>query len=228
MVDYYYKYTKYKQKYLELLNDGMQNGGSKYPVIHISGASGAGKTTLGNKLKYKYTNKIVVKDIDDLRYDFVKKEYGGYKNIWNNPKFVWNADKYQEYIDNFVKTHKSKPIIFVGLNHMPWWNKRLYYNMHPTNKFYIKLNSDLIYKQKCGRFIENMFVNHRDDIIKDLIKDEKETQKNILNAIKNECGYEKTSKMNETWNIDYKNQGYEFLNRESIFEKVCEILNEFL
>jgi hypothetical protein len=228
MVDYYYKYTKYKQKYLELLYENKQIGGGKYPIIHISGPSGAGKTTLGNKLKYKYTDKIIVKDIDDLRYDFVKKKYGGYKNVWNNPKFVWNADKYQEYIDIFIKNHKSKPIVFVGLNHMPWWNKRLYYNMHATNKYFIKLNSDLVYKQKCSRFMEDMFVKNKDILINSFIKNEKETQKKIYNSIKNECGYEKTTKMNDIWNTDYKNQGYEFLSRENIFEKVCDILNEFL
>jgi len=36
-------------------------------IIHISGASGSGKTTLGNKLKEQFKNKIVVKDLDNLR-----------------------------------------------------------------------------------------------------------------------------------------------------------------
>ena len=40
-------------------------------IIHISGVSGAGKTTLGNKLTEQFKNKIVVKDIDDLRRDFI-------------------------------------------------------------------------------------------------------------------------------------------------------------
>ena len=39
----------------------------KQTIIHISGASGAGKTTLGKKLEDKYGSKITVKDIDDLR-----------------------------------------------------------------------------------------------------------------------------------------------------------------
>jgi len=42
-------------------------------IIHISGASGSGKTTLGNKLKQKFKNEIVVKDINDLKKDFIKK-----------------------------------------------------------------------------------------------------------------------------------------------------------
>ncbi len=50
-MDYKYKYYKYKRKYLQL-------AGSKNPshslLIHISGAQGSGKTTIGNKYKQKY------------------------------------------------------------------------------------------------------------------------------------------------------------------------------
>ena len=42
-------------------------------IIHISGPSGSGKTTLGNKLKKRFGKQIVVKDLDDLRAEFVKK-----------------------------------------------------------------------------------------------------------------------------------------------------------
>ena len=45
-------------------------------IIHISGPSGSGKTTLGNKLKNEFKNKIVVKDLDDLRDEFIKSYYG--------------------------------------------------------------------------------------------------------------------------------------------------------
>ena len=44
-------------------------------IIHICGPSGSGKTTLGTKLKDKFKNKIVVKDIDDLRVEFIKNFY---------------------------------------------------------------------------------------------------------------------------------------------------------
>ena len=224
MTDYFDKYQKYKQKYLDFRNQLNQSGGKKnYPIIHISGPSGAGKTTLGNKLIYKFGKNIVVKDIDDLRYDFIKKEYGGF-----NKKIIWQPEKYQVYINNFIKKNNKKPIVFVGLNHMPWWNKKLYYDMHPSHKFYIKLNSDLIFKQKCSRFLEDVFVEHRENTLNDFVKDEKDTQKKIYNALKNNCNYEKTTKMNETWNTDYKEQGYKFLSRESIFDEVCDILNEHL
>ena len=64
-------------------------------IIHISGASGSGKTTLGNKLKEKYNEKIHMKDIDDLRRDFIKDFYGD-----NRPDII---DK-NEYQKIFYKT----------------------------------------------------------------------------------------------------------------------------
>ena len=48
-------------------------------IIHISGPSGSGKTFLGNKLKEQFKtknkNKIVVKDLDVLRDEHIKKTY---------------------------------------------------------------------------------------------------------------------------------------------------------
>ena len=41
-------------------------------IIHISGAPGSGKTTLGEELQkhfQKYKSKIIVKDLDDLFWD---------------------------------------------------------------------------------------------------------------------------------------------------------------
>lgn len=56
---FYNRYLKYKNKYLALKNNIEQTGGAKNKniIIHISGPSGAGKTTLGNKLKDKFGNK---------------------------------------------------------------------------------------------------------------------------------------------------------------------------
>ena len=48
-------------------------------IIHISGASGSGKTTLGNKIKEQFKSKIIVKDLDILRDEFIKEFYGNKK-----------------------------------------------------------------------------------------------------------------------------------------------------
>ena len=73
-------------------------------IIHICGPSGSGKTTLGNKLKKKYGNKIVVKDLDDLRDEFIKSYYGVKR--WT---FI-NVREYQKYINDYIKKHSKKTI----------------------------------------------------------------------------------------------------------------------
>ena len=82
------KYIKYMTKYLELKNINNQIGGGNL-IIHISGQQGAGKTTLGNKIKEKYNDMIYMKDLDNL-YDELKNQ----KKI---------QDDCEEFINNFIK-----------------------------------------------------------------------------------------------------------------------------
>ena len=219
------KYLKYKTKYLELKNNYMYNmeGGSPDLIIHISGPSGAGKTTLGNKLKTKYNDKIIVKDIDDLRSEFMKEHYGNKE--WD----VIDKDAYQQYIDNFINK-QDKPLIFVGLNHMPWWHPDLYYDMHSTHKFYIDISNENVIKQKCIRYLNKLSTKLESDkaIMNDLINNNEEFIRKINDRIKQECDAKEPIKLNEKWNKDYKNQDYIILPSEKIYDKVCKILNKKL
>jgi hypothetical protein len=115
-------------------------------IIHISGASGSGKTTLGIKLTEQFKNKIVLKDIDNLKRDFIQKYYG------DNKFDIIDKLEYQKYIDNFVKKHSFKPLIFVGLNNIP------HYDMHSTYNYFIDLDD---YNMK-------MLVNNNKQYIKNL------------------------------------------------------------
>ena len=187
-------------------------------IIHICGASGSGKTTLGKKLKDKFKNKIVVKDIDDLRVEFIKDFYGNKK--WN----IIDKDAYQKYIDNYI--HKiKKPLIFVGLNTMPWWHKNHYYNLYSDHNFYIELDNETIIKQKCIRYLRGLENIENDKrAMNDLIHNNEMFIKIITNNIKNECNLKKIIKMNNKWNKDYKDQDYIFMSRTNIYKQVCKLL----
>jgi len=228
-MDYKDKYIKYKLKYLELKNINLhyqyQNniiGGFSKQIIHVSGPSGAGKTTLGKKLIEKYGDKILVKDIDDLRYEFIQNYYG-------NKKFkIIDKDAYQKYIDDYVDKIK-KPLIFVGLNHMPWWHKELYYDMHPTYKFYINIDDKLVVKQKCMRLIKDLKNLENDEVaMNDLINYNKKFIKLTTNRIIEECDASQIIKLNKKWNKDYKKQNYIILSREEIYNEICKILDKKL
>lgn len=223
-MNYKQKYLKYKTKYLELcsqLDNNEMIGGNNKIIIHITGPSGVGKTTIGNKLKEKFKNKIIVKDIDDLRNEFMNEQYGMKKFNWKS----FDSNKYQKYINDFI-SKQTKPIVFVGLNHMFWHNKKLYYNMHSQYNFYIDINDMVIIKQKCIRFLSDELqdIIKNKNVIEDITKNNKKFLKLIIENIDRECGTKHTVKLNNMWKKDYKKQGYKFASRENIIKEVSKII----
>ena len=158
-------------------------------IIHISGCSGAGKTTLGEKLLEKFSDKIIVKDLDNLRSEFLKEEYKN-KKMDEIKKEIWNEGKYQQWIDNYIDKNKDKPIVLVGLNSIPWVNKFSYYNMHSKHNFYINLDFDTIFKQRCSRFMDNIFVKNREKVLDNIIKNKNKEIKNIQDMFYNNYNYD--------------------------------------
>jgi uridine kinase len=187
-------------------------------IIHISGASGSGKTTLGNKLKEQFKSKIVVKDLDDLRDEFIKKFYG-------NKKWTYiDENEYQLYINDYVNKQK-KPIIFVGLNDNTIYgkNKNLYYNVHSQHNYYIEIDDMIIVKQKCIRLLNDIQTDKM--AMEDLVKNNEKFVKQFTEAIKIECSAKQTIKQNNKWKKDYEKQDYKFMSRENIYKSVVKILN---
>ena len=192
-------------------------------IIHISGASGSGKTTLGNKLKDKFGTKIIVKDLDELLDEHFVDHFG--KKTTYNLGDV-NEKSYQEYIDNYI-IKQSKPIIFVGLNDnfVDFYPKRknIYYNVHAQYKYYIDIDDDVIVKQKCLRFLDN--IKNDAGMIDSIVKDNTQFIKQMTKAISTECNKKYIMKWINKWKKDYEKQGYEFMVRENIYKSVVKILN---
>ena len=190
-------------------------------IIHISGASGSGKTTLGNKLKEHFKSKIIVKDLDELLDEhFI--DYFGKKSSHNIGDV--NEKAYQKYIDDYINKQK-KPIIFVGLNDnfVDFYPKRknIYYNLHTTTNytFYIDIDDNIIIKQKCERFFNNI----KNDI--NLVTtDNNKFIKQISKAFYTECNAKYILKFINKWKKDYDKQGYKFMSRQNIYKSVVKIL----
>lgn len=191
-------------------------------IIHISGPSGSGKSFLGNKLLEIYDDKILVKDTDVLLRQFINE------NIDTSKSWTWVPKNYQEYIDKFIKDNSDKIIVFVGLNTMPWWDPDLYYNLHSNYNYYIKLDDDSIFKQKCNRFIDDIFNVKKENLIKEFMKNEDQLINELANAFKEECGYIGILQQNKKWNKDYKKQKYKILSQNDILTEVKELLNNML
>lgn len=159
-------------------------------IIHICGPSASGKTFLGKKLSEKFGDRIIVKDFDELRNNF-------YHN--NNKK--WDDKKFQNFLDNFIISHKNKNLIFVGLNCIPMFNFNYYFDLHSDYKYYIDIDIDELYKQSCKRH-------------------------NPANPHIFNCNYKNIQKYCNLWNKEYKKQGYEFLPHDEIYNKVSELLSK--
>ena len=135
--------------------------------------------------------------------------------------------KYQQFIDNFILRQK-KPIIFVGLNDNPLGIKKIYYNLHPTHKFYIDIDDKVILKQKCLRMLKEEIPNDK-YAMEDLIDNNEKFIKGMTFAINNTCNLKKLEKENSRWKKDYNKQDYIFMSREDIYKSVIKIieLNQF-
>ena len=187
-------------------------------IVHISGASGSGKTFLGNRLKEQYRNKIIVQDLDDLRDKFIKNFYGTKK--WT----YINEQEYQNYINAFIDK-QNKPIVFVGLNDNKLYgkNKSLYYDLHSHYNYYIEIDDMIIVKQKCIRLLNDIQTDKM--AMENLVKNNEKFVKKFTEAIKIECSAKQTIKQNNKWKKDYEKQGYKFMSRENIYKSVVKILN---
>ena len=190
-------------------------------IIHISGASGSGKTFLGNLLKEQYKNRIIVQDLDDLRDKFIKNFYGNKK--WS----YINEREYQNYIDAFIDK-QNKPIVFVGLNDNNVYgkNKRLYYNLQSQYNYYIEIDDMIIVKQKCLRLLDS--IQNDEMAMKDLIQNNELFVKMFSQAVKRECSAKETIKMNNKWKREYENQDYKFMSSENIFKDINNVLSKII
>jgi adenylate kinase family enzyme len=190
-------------------------------IIHISGASGAGKTFLGNRLKQKFGNNICVKDLDDLRDEFIKIFYGSKK--WT----YIDTNEYQKHINKYIEKYiekETKPLIFTGLNDNVFGkNKKLYYNIQSHHNYYIELDNLTILKQKYLRFLNRK--QNNEILTNDLINDNDNFLKMFSITIKKECNLKRVIKLSDIWEKYYKSQNYKFMTSEDIYNDVNNLLN---
>ena len=199
-------------------------------IIHISGPSGAGKTTLGNKLQDKFGKNIVVKDFDDIRDEYINKHIDIYKQL----PVDWSVDynKMQEYLDEYITQNNHKPLIIVGLNDNVLGDSKsrfLYFKIPAIYKFFIDIDDKIVLQQKCTRFITTQLPKQLVDypnVMQDITQNNKRFLKLTCQGIKADCSEKKMLKDNKRWRKDYKKQGYKFMSRDDIFKQVCDILTD--
>ena len=190
-------------------------------IIHISGPSGSGKSVIGRKIQKHYGKSIVMKDLDELRDEFINKHY----NI--DKPYSFEESKYQKYIKSYINKHKSKPIVFVGLNDNNFGKtKSLYYDLSADYKFYINIDNSIIIQQKCERFITEFLPEILKEHRNDITEKNKIFVKNVIRNFREECGAKLTIRDNNKWARNYKQMKYQFMSREMIYKLVISLINK--
>jgi len=96
--------------------------------------------------------------------------------------------------------------------------------MYSKYNFYITLDKNIIFVQRCKRFLQNYALSNEKIFYNDLIKNPK-----IFNSkIKDACNYNFIMNQINQWDNYHKKHKFLFIPREQIFTKVSKILNNYL
>ncbi len=243
------KYLKYKNKYLELKNsiDIISNnninsesyissnikleGGAikKRLIFHILGPSGAGKTTLGNRLgKLPNTISIDTDDIDDINAIQLLNKYD-LSNEDERKKFFEEKSKLNKLkLKKFLNKNKSKNIVFVGFD---FRGMEIIPKLAKDNKYSIKVDNDTLFRQYNLRTLD--YITKNKISIEKLVSNKNISIDNIFGILihkyKIRHGFdcepppEIIKHIKSSLKKD-KKKGYINMSSEEIFEKVSKLV----
>jgi ABC-type dipeptide/oligopeptide/nickel transport system ATPase subunit len=145
-------------------------------IIHIAGASGSGKTYIGNL----FIDRMNVIDLDNWTEEFNKKK------LKTNKKFITFID------DKINKLDQNKINLLVGYLDVYINNKLIIYPLKTNFKFFIKISPQKLFIQYNMRLV-NYICKNKNNIILNI-------KKNILPpSCKN------MEDLHKEYTVDYKN-----------------------
>lgn len=135
-------------------------------IVHIICPTLIENDKCEKKLKKIFEKTTIIKNLNELKKEYIKKNYGEKKYYYFEEK------KYQNYIYKYIEENLNKSMIFIGFN-FDVKNPKRYYDLKTTQKYVINIDVKIIMKEK----INKLFCEYLTKI------KNKETDKNI-NALK--------------------------------------------
>lgn len=188
-------------------------------LIHISGAPGSGKTTLGHKLAKHYGAKVVVKDLDDLFGDFMKAS-------GNPEQRKFSPKKYQAFINSFIKAHSKRPLIFVGLN-----SERItdtFYKIPYDYAFYLDLPADVNlerhFKREADGWLNWMLSRDKKILLAQLLEAQDKVIDGLTKSLARMLKVSDQQKFIASFATHYEKEGYKFLTAAKLYTAITKLI----
>lgn len=210
-------------------------------IVHVCGAPGSGKTTLGARLRKYYRTRVVVQELADLERQFVAK----YSEDALSPvAFARNYQKlYQTYIAAFIARTAPRPIIFIGANMYPEATDvvfrlgrvvrpAMHFDVCSTHNFYISLPTNAIARRRHVKEFEQSvdkykayLLSKRDAIVDRLLASVDDTSRELATYMtKNIFKVAEVYRETTEYHNFYKFRGYTMLEPDQIYAAMRKIL----
>ena len=200
-------------------------------IIHITGETGSGKTTLGKRLAKLTRFKVVDLDdiIDDNTIDILDDpKYNSLfttENMKKNKFFKLIDKRSQEDLDDIIDD-TSKILILVGHS--------FNFNFKADYKFCIEIDLETLYIQRMGRFINDICSHERG--IKKMLNDDKISIHKMwaMNTYKfkirgDGCLNTCPPKINEKYKrykAEQKKKGYKIMSADKIYTNILSLADK--
>ena len=147
-----------------------------------------------------------------------------YAEFSNQKKF----NDYQLFINNFIKKNSDKPLIITGLSADRCKGEMnddddIFYKINTEYKYLIKINENDILKQRFFRQVSKL--NDRKEMFFEVwLKNNNEMQKKLFRYV----DLDKWKTNNIACNAIHKEHNYKLMNRNDIYDKVCDLIDKHI